>query len=91
MAFILHDWDIGAVDGILPQEYFAYASKTKGLDPDAPPWHVAMSSPEIEEWVKAAEAELSELTIQKTWTELHKKDLPDGANVLPGTWALKIK
>jgi len=44
MAFLLHDWDTGCVEGILPQEYFAYGSKNKQMDPDAPPWHVAMKS-----------------------------------------------
>ena len=45
----------------------------------------------MDDWIKAAEGELSELTAKGTWTEVHKKDLPPGANVLPGTWALKIK
>jgi len=91
MAFLLHDWEHGSVDGILPQEYFAYVAKNKGVDPDAPPWHIAMKSAEVDDWIKAAEDELNELHTRGTWTEMHIKDLPPGANVLPGTWALKVK
>ena len=91
MAFLLHDWDTGCVDGILPQEYFSYAAKNKKIDPDAPPWHIAMKSEQVDDWIQAAEGELSELSTKGTWTEMHKKDLPPGANVLPGTWALKVK
>jgi hypothetical protein len=90
MAFLLHDWEFGTVEHILPHEPFAYASK-KGQDPDAPPWHVAMQSPEVEQWTEAALNEVKELQTRGTWSEMHKKDLPAHANVLPGTWALKVK
>ena len=91
MAFLLHDWDTGQIEGILPQEYFSYTSKTKTMDPDSPPWHVVMRSEQIEEWIKAAESELADLETRKAWTEIHKDSLPPRVNVLPGIWALKIK
>jgi hypothetical protein len=32
LAFLLHDWEAGTVENILPQEPFAFVSKQKGLD-----------------------------------------------------------
>ena len=65
LAFLLHDWEAGTVENILPQEPFAFVIKQKGLDPDAPQWHTAMKSPEAEQWTQAAESELKELAVRK--------------------------
>ena len=56
-----------------------------------PQWHQAMASPEVQHWIEAAQHELADLSKRNTWTEIHSKDLPSKANVLPGTWALKVK
>ena len=66
-------------------------SKKQGYDPDAPNFTQAMRSEQVGELIKACTAELLELAQRGTWIELHKKDLPPNANVLPGTWAFKIK
>jgi hypothetical protein len=50
-----------------------------------------MRSEQIEEWIRACTSEVSELSVRGTWTEMHKKDLSPDANVLPGTWAFKVK
>ena len=41
--------------------------------------------------MEAMEAEISELERHKTWVELPKSKLPNNTNVLPSTWALKVK
>jgi hypothetical protein len=91
MAFLLHDWDSESPEGVLPHEYFAYVSKKQGYDPDAPNFTQAMRSAQVEEWIKACTAELAELALRGTRTEIHKNDLPLNANDLPGTWAFKVK
>jgi hypothetical protein len=92
MASLLNEYDTGMVNGVLPHNVSGFLSKKKKEDPDQPAWHEAMKSPEAENWLEAAEVELTDLQEkQKTWTEMHKKDLPPGANPLPGTWALKVK
>jgi hypothetical protein len=91
MSFLLHDWDSEIPEGILPQEYFSYVSKNQSYDPDQPNFTQAMRSEQVGEWIKACEAKLFELHQRGTWTELHKKDLPPNSNILPGTWAFKVK
>ena len=50
-----------------------------------------MSSAEQDYWVEAIQAELSELEKRGTWSEFHQDSLPEGANVVPGTWVFKVK
>ena len=90
MAFLFHDWDNGEIDYMPPQELFAYASK-KQSDPDQPPFHLAMKGEQVQEWSEACQAEVSELTARKTSTEVDKRTLPADINILPATWALKVK
>ena len=85
------DWESESPEGILPQDYFAYVSKKQGYDPDSPNFTQAMRSEQVDGWIKACAAELQELAQRGTWTEMHKKDLPPNANILPGTWAFKVK
>jgi hypothetical protein len=63
----------------------------KGSDPDAPTFLQAMQSAQVEYWVEVITLELSKLERRGTWTELHCHNLSEGANLISGTWAFKIK
>ena len=58
MSFLLHDWTDETIDGIMPQEVFSYASKKNGFDPDMPPWHIAISGAQVDDWYNAADKEI---------------------------------
>ena len=91
MTHLLQDWTTGYVDGILPHTTTSAYAVKKTFAPDQPPWHTAINGPQAEQWLEAAQNEISELDEKRTWTEMHKQDLPPNANVLPGTWVLKVK
>jgi hypothetical protein len=61
------------------------------FDPDTPHLHKAMRGDHHNEFLAAMAEEIAALEVHKTWTIVHKETLPTGANVLPGTWALKTK
>ena len=90
LSFLLHDWDTGHQEGIMPHDMFAFKAK-KGTDPDMPMYHQAMASPEQEYWLEAMQSELSDLHDRKAWIELDKNALPPNTNIVPGTWAMKVK
>ena len=69
----------------------AKQARKQGYDPDSPSFTQAMCSEHVEEWIKACTAELNELHARGAWTEMNRNDLPPNANLLPGTWAFKIK
>ena len=71
MTFLLYDWDSESPEGVLPHEYFAYVSKKQVYDPDTSNFTQAMRSAQVEEWIKACTAELTELALRGTWTEIH--------------------
>jgi Reverse transcriptase (RNA-dependent DNA polymerase) len=60
-------------------------------DPDTPNFHQAMGGPYREEFIKAMQKEIEELEEHNTWTVISKNETPEGANILAGTWAFKIK
>ena len=55
-------------------------------DPDSPTLAEAMSGPRSQDFLEAMNSE-----ILSTLTVIKKADLPVGTNVIPGTWALKVK
>ena len=67
------------------------AFATKGTDPDTPTYEQAMASDQREEFEKAMEKEIADLSRRGTFTLIKRSDLPSGANLLPGTWAFKVK
>ena len=93
IAALLTDVDNGGLDGLHPcMGQFPQAFKaTKGKDPDAPSYDEAMSGPHKEYFLEACDREIQELTDHKTWDVLRKSDVPEGARILPSTWAFKIK
>jgi hypothetical protein len=90
LTFLLQDWETCLIDGIIPHDVFGFKA-VRGSDPDMPTFAQAMASPQQDYWIEALKAELSELETRETWVKLHVNELPERANVVPGTWALKIK
>jgi hypothetical protein len=64
------------------------AAKTTASSEDNPTWDQAMKGPFAEEYWRAAEVEVETLERIKAWTVVERED---GMNVLPGTWAFKLK
>jgi len=66
------------------------ASKSKS-DPDTPSMQEALNGPYRDEFLEAMQVEIKELEEHGTWEMLAWSSLPEGANVLQGTWAFKVK
>ena len=60
-------------------------------DPDTPRLHEAMHGPHREDFLTAMGREIEELESHGTWSVVQKSSMSAGSNLLPGTWALKIK
>jgi hypothetical protein len=96
MAYVyalLLDSDFGLMEGMIPQAMGSCPSLMKAhkQDPDLPTLGEAMAGPHRDEFRKAMVQEIQELEAHDTWKVVRRDDMPEGANVLPGTWALKIK
>jgi hypothetical protein len=65
------------------------AAKTAASKEDNPTWWQAMNGPYAEEYWKAAQLEIETLENIKAWTVVPRTD--DITNVLPSTWAFKVK
>jgi hypothetical protein len=65
------------------------AAKTAASKEDNPTWWQAMNGPYAEEYWKAAQLEIETLEKIKAWTVVPRTD--DITNVLPSTWAFKVK
>jgi hypothetical protein len=85
--------DTGLLDTLHPWAIanpIAFAVR-KTSDPDNPTLKEAMLSKDAAEFTEAMGIEIAALEKNKTWTPMLRSSLPNGTNVLPGTWALKIK
>jgi hypothetical protein len=60
-------------------------------DPDTPRLHEAMRGEHRDDFLAAMGKEISELEAHGTWSIVRKESMPLGSNLLPSTWALKIK
>jgi hypothetical protein len=90
----LMDPNTGYMDTIHPWSVtnpMAFVSKHGKSDPDNPTLREAMLSEHATEFKEAMTTEITALEKGNTWSPLLRSSLPQGANVLPGTWALKIK
>ena len=65
------------------------ASATR--DPDTPNIREALGGEYFQEFQEAMKKEIQELEEHGTWTVQRKDSIPEGANVVPSTWAFKIK
>ena len=93
MALIV-DPDTGLYEGMHPTALTMYPSILKAAaspDPDTPNLTEALSSAHREEFLEAMKKEIQQLEAHGTWQVVSKSTLPTNANVLPSTWAFKIK
>ena len=81
----------GGVHPALVNYLEAFAAKKSRNDPDTPMYHEALAGPYKEEFKEAMAKEIAELEKGKVWTLTKRSEVPEGARVLPGTWAFKIK
>ena len=90
---LLMDPEYGVMDGFVPDAMAQCPQlmKAKSNDPDLPQLHEALAGPYREEFREAMRNEIKELEEHNTWTVVRRDQLPEGANVLPSTWALRIK
>jgi hypothetical protein len=91
---LLLDHDFGLYKNLSPNLLLLapYAMKALAVhDPDSPRLHEAMQGDHRDEFLAAMGKEISELESHGTWTIVRKETMPDGANLLPSTWALKVK
>ena len=61
----------------------------KGTDPDKPSLVEALSSPQSEQCTKSMTEEITNLVKQRTWDVIQKYEVPEGANIIPGTYYFK--
>ena len=90
----LLDPNTGHLDAIHPWSItnpMAFALKKGKDDPDNPTLRAAMHGPHADEFTQAMGIEIAALEKGDTWTPMLRSSVPRGTNVLPGTWALKIK
>ena len=91
---LLLDHDFGLYDNLSPNSLMMapHAMKASAThDPDTPRLHEAMRGEHRDEFLAAMGKEIAELESHGTWTVIRKESMPSGANLLPSTWALKIK
>jgi hypothetical protein len=91
---LLLDHDFGLYENLSPNSLLLapHAMKASAVhDPDSPRLHEAMRGDHRDEFLSAMGKEISELESHGTWTIVRKETMPDGANLLPSTWALKVK
>jgi hypothetical protein len=91
---LLLDHDFGLYENLSPNSFMLapHAMKASAThDPDTPRLHEAMRGDHRDEFLTAMGKEISELESHGSWTVVRKETMPDGANLLPSTWALKLK
>jgi hypothetical protein len=91
---LLLDHDFGLYKNLSPTSLMRapHAMKASSThDPNSPRLHEAMRSKDGDELLFAMGKEIGELESHGTWTIVRKETMPAGANLLPSTWALKIK
>jgi hypothetical protein len=96
MALLTDTQEGNVLDGIAPHigsfpAAFKAATNRKGGDPDTPTFYEAMSGPHEAEFRAAMERELRQLIELDCWDVLWRTQLPKEANILPSTWAFKVK
>lgn len=82
------DLDTGDLNHFDPH---AFVAKAKKHDPDNPTYTEAMSGDDQQHYVDAMMKEIMALLEQRTWTRVHRSEVPHGHKILKGTWAFKLK
>ena len=90
---LLMDQEFGVMNNLMPNVMDRCLSllKAKTKDPDLPNIRKALTGPYREEFLKAMCTEIEEIKKHNTWTVIKRSQLPDGTNVLPSMWVLRIK
>ena len=88
LSTLMTDPMTGLVDNVHP--LYGFKAK-KGHDPDTPLYHQAMMRPDADEFRAAQLTEIAALDKKRTWELMLRQDLPPEANLLPSTWAFKVK
>jgi hypothetical protein len=91
---LLLDHEFGLYDNLSPNLLVLapHAMKASAAhDLDTPRLHKAMHSGNRDEFLATMGKEIAKLKSHGTWTVVRKESMPTSANLLPSTWALKIK
>jgi Reverse transcriptase (RNA-dependent DNA polymerase) len=89
---LLLDPEYGVLDGVVPHLPIPiYKAGKSNVDPDTPDIGAAMSGPHREQYREAMKVEIDQLEALDCWDIVAKSQVPAHANVLPGTWAFKLK
>ena len=89
---LLLDPEYGLLDGVMPHRPAPlYKAGKVTADPDTPDIGTALSGPDAHLFCDAMQVEIQQLEDLNCWDVVAKSDLPPGANILPGTWAFKLK
>lgn len=92
---LLMDPEFGVMDNLFPDAIsrcpaLLKASKANS-DPDLPTMQEALSGPHRAEFLEAMQNEIQELEEHGTWDVIPREQAPEGANILPSTWAFRVK
>jgi len=81
------------IDGLPPNigECSRAMKAAKKYDEDNPSFHQAMHGKHAAPYKAAMDAEVKALECAKTWTQMLRSEVPEGATVLPLTCAFKLK
>ena len=86
------DPEEGFVDTSIPDlSMRAFKASKKGKNPDLPNFREAMEGEHREEFKKAMEKEIRELEGHGTWRGIVRSSVPQNAEIVPLTWAFRIK
>ena len=90
---LLLDHQYGVVETMLPfvQDQMSHMLKASSTDPDTPNFAEAMRGEHRESFIEAMGNEIQELEKHGTWDLVKRTSVPEGANILPGTWVFRIK
>ena len=86
------DPEEGFIDTSIPDVSLrAFKASKKGKNPDLPNHREAMEGPHREEFKKAMQKEIEALESHGTWQGTLRSSVPQGAEIVPLTWAFRIK
>jgi hypothetical protein len=87
------DPEFGIMENLFPNavSQVPWMLKATTSDPDTPTLQEALNGPQRLEFVEAMAKEIQELEQHGTWKMIQKSAIPEGANILPSTWVLRIK
>jgi Reverse transcriptase (RNA-dependent DNA polymerase) len=89
---LLLDHEYGLLDGAIPHRPVPiYKAGKANVDPDYPDLATALSGPDRHLFKEAMRAEIKQLEDLSCWDVIARSELPQDANVLPGTWAFRLK